>query len=113
MRKRLITQIPQDFLPLDEGWLNLDGAAVVEVTSEDMVWGLRGLVSRDCAPAVEFQQYARSRTIGSNCQGSTSWNWSLCPTSAEGRLAPRSRVCGCLNFAARRIAAQPIFSGIK
>jgi hypothetical protein len=55
MRKRLITQIPQDVLPLDEGWLNLDGAAVVEVTSEDMVWGLRGLVSRDCAPAVEFQ----------------------------------------------------------
>jgi len=35
MRKRLITQIPQDILPLDEGWLNLDGAAVVEVTSED------------------------------------------------------------------------------
>jgi len=35
MRKRLITQIPQDVLPLDEGWLNLDGAAVVEVTSED------------------------------------------------------------------------------
>ena len=35
MRKRLITQISQDVLPLDEGWLNLDGAAVVEVTSED------------------------------------------------------------------------------
>jgi hypothetical protein len=35
MRKRLITQIPQHVLPLDEGWLNLDGAAVVEVTSED------------------------------------------------------------------------------
>ncbi|HEY4842900.1 MAG TPA: hypothetical protein VIH78_13090 [Terriglobales bacterium] len=35
MRKRLITQIPQDILPLDEGWLNLDGTAVVEVTSED------------------------------------------------------------------------------
>ena len=35
MRKRLITQISQDVWPLDEGWLNLDGAAVVEVTSED------------------------------------------------------------------------------
>jgi hypothetical protein len=35
MRKRLITPIPQD-VPLDEIWLNLDGAAVVEVTSEDM-----------------------------------------------------------------------------
>jgi hypothetical protein len=34
MRKRLITTIPQD-VPLDEGCLNLDGAAVVEVTSED------------------------------------------------------------------------------
>jgi hypothetical protein len=35
MRKRLLTQIPQDVLSLNEGWLNLDGAAVVEITSED------------------------------------------------------------------------------
>jgi hypothetical protein len=35
MRKRLITPIPQDVPPLDEGRLNLDGAAVVEVTSEE------------------------------------------------------------------------------
>jgi len=35
MRKRLITTIPQDVRPLDESWLNLDGAAVVEVTSEE------------------------------------------------------------------------------
>ena len=35
MRKRLITPIPQDVPSLDEGWLNLDGAAVVEFTSED------------------------------------------------------------------------------
>ena len=35
MRKRLITPIPQDALPLDKGWLDLDGAAVVEVTSEE------------------------------------------------------------------------------
>jgi hypothetical protein len=35
MRKRLITPIPQDCLAPDEGWLNLGGAAVVEVTSEE------------------------------------------------------------------------------
>src|SRR3989442_10220066 len=35
MRKRLITPIPQDAPPCDEGWLDLDGAAVVEVTSEE------------------------------------------------------------------------------
>src|ERR1022692_3925960 len=35
MRKRLITPIPQDAPTLDEGWLDLDDAAVVEVTSED------------------------------------------------------------------------------
>src|ERR1700693_3366337 len=34
MRKRLITPIPQDAPHLDEGWLDLDRAAVVEVTSE-------------------------------------------------------------------------------
>src|SRR6059036_3739371 len=35
MRKRLIMPIPQDAPPRDEGWLDLDGAAVVEVTSEE------------------------------------------------------------------------------
>jgi hypothetical protein len=35
MRKRLITPIPQGASGLDEGWLDLDSAAVVEVTSEE------------------------------------------------------------------------------
>ena len=35
MRKSLITAIPQDAPPLDEGWLDLDRAAVVEFTSEE------------------------------------------------------------------------------
>jgi hypothetical protein len=34
MRKRLITPIPQTGAPRDEGWLDLDREAVVEVTSE-------------------------------------------------------------------------------
>ena len=35
MRKRIITPISQDAPHLDEGWLDLERAAVVEVTSED------------------------------------------------------------------------------
>ena len=35
MRKRRITSIPQDAPPRDEGWLDLEGAGVVEVTSEE------------------------------------------------------------------------------
>ena len=35
MRKRLITPIPRDAPHLDEGWLDLEHAAVVEVTSEE------------------------------------------------------------------------------
>ena len=35
MRKRLITAIPQDIPHQDEGWLDLDREAVVEVTSEE------------------------------------------------------------------------------
>jgi hypothetical protein len=35
MRKRLITSIPQNAPTLDEGWLDLDREAVVEVTSEE------------------------------------------------------------------------------
>jgi hypothetical protein len=38
MRKRLITPIPQDVPPPDKGWLNLDRAAVVEVTSEEKAY---------------------------------------------------------------------------
>jgi hypothetical protein len=112
MRKRLITPSPQAGTLHDEGWLDLDREAVVEVTSEEkeypvesalvaeemrgwraadsgtqtirlifdkpqrltrialvfeetdtertqrvrlaMVWGWRTLVSRNCAPTVEF-----------------------------------------------------------
>jgi len=35
MRKRLITPLPQDSPHLDEGWLELDKGAVVQVTSEE------------------------------------------------------------------------------
>ena len=35
MRKRLVTPIPQAAPPRDEGWLDIEGAAVVEVTSEE------------------------------------------------------------------------------
>ena len=35
MRKRLLTPTSQDAPPLDESWLKLDTAAVVEVTSEE------------------------------------------------------------------------------
>jgi hypothetical protein len=35
MRKRVFTPTPQGIRPHDEGWLDLDRAAVVEVTSED------------------------------------------------------------------------------
>src|ERR1700686_3841939 len=34
MRKHLIAPIPQSAPAINEGWLDLDGAAVVEVTSE-------------------------------------------------------------------------------
>jgi hypothetical protein len=42
MRKRLITPIPQDVPPFDESWLNIDGSAVVEVTSEDTEYPIVG-----------------------------------------------------------------------
>ena len=35
MRKRLLTPTPKDVPPPQEDWLNLDGGAVVEVTSEE------------------------------------------------------------------------------
>jgi hypothetical protein len=35
MRKRLITPTPENIRTRDEGWLDVERAAVVEVTSED------------------------------------------------------------------------------
>jgi len=40
MRKRLFTPTPQGVQPHDEGWLNLDRAVVVEVTSEEKDYGI-------------------------------------------------------------------------
>ena len=52
MRKRLITPIPQDASSLDEGWLDLDGAAVVEVTSEEKEYPVEAaLVQEKCGLA--------------------------------------------------------------
>lgn len=40
MRKRVITPTPQNIRVHDEGWLDLDRAASVEVTSEDKDYGI-------------------------------------------------------------------------
>ncbi|HEV2402210.1 MAG TPA: hypothetical protein VGS27_35100 [Candidatus Sulfotelmatobacter sp.] len=40
MRKRLIATTPQAIRPHDEGWLDLDHAASVEVTSEEKDYGI-------------------------------------------------------------------------
>ncbi len=40
MRKRLFTPTPQAIRPTDEGWLDLDRAASVEVTSEEKDYGI-------------------------------------------------------------------------
>ena len=40
MRKRLITPTPQGIRPTDEGWLDLDRAPSVEVTSEEKDYGI-------------------------------------------------------------------------
>src|SRR5207302_11347338 len=89
MRKRLITPIPQDAPPRDEGWLDLDGAAVVEVTSEEkdypvesaLVSGeMRGwraaspgtqTISRKCSDAYRSSSKSpkQSKRKSSSCDG--------------------------------------------
>src|SRR2546425_9373751 len=158
MRKRLTTTTSHDAPHFDEGWLDLDRAAIVEVTSEEKeypvefalvsgeVRGWRAAASgtqtirlifdepqrltrislvfyesakertqefvlrwspdggRSFREIVRQQwnfsrltQYARSRNIELNSPMSRFLNWSLCLTSVEERLAPRSRVCACLD----------------
>jgi hypothetical protein len=40
MRKGFFTQTPQSIRPHDKGWLDLDYAASVEVTSEEKDYGI-------------------------------------------------------------------------
>src|SRR5438270_12206714 len=47
--------------------------------------------------SVPLKQYARSKNIELNFLTSGFSNWSLYLTSVEERLAPRSRVCACLD----------------
>ena len=46
MRKNLIAPIPQTAPAPDEGWLDLDGAALVEVTSEDKKYPVESALVR-------------------------------------------------------------------
>src|SRR5438128_3938576 len=52
--------------------------------------------------SAHLTQYARSRNIELKSPMSRFLNWSLCLTSVEERLAPRSRVCACLDSGARK-----------
>jgi hypothetical protein len=38
MRKRIVNQEPQNVAPVDQGWLDLQGLAQVELTSEDAAY---------------------------------------------------------------------------
>jgi hypothetical protein len=57
MRKRLIAPIPPIVPPPDEGWLDLDRVASVEVTSEEKDYG-----SSACALAAELELRMRQPT---------------------------------------------------
>src|SRR5437660_2000255 len=47
--------------------------------------------------SARLTRYARSRNIGLKSPMSRFLNWSFCLTSVEERLAPRLRVCACLD----------------
>jgi hypothetical protein len=48
MRKRLISPTPERVRPHDESWIDLDGAAMVEVTSEEEDYPIESaLLSRE------------------------------------------------------------------
>jgi hypothetical protein len=47
MRKRLIPPVQQDASPRDEGWLDLDRLAVVEVTSEEKQYPVESALVAD------------------------------------------------------------------
>ena len=81
MRKRLITPSPQDAAAHDEGWLDLDRLAVVEVTSEDMdypvesalasekIQGWRAADSRHSNDPADLRSPAKTHTHRAHLRG--------------------------------------------
>ena len=79
MRKRLFTATPQGLRPRDEGWLDLDRAATVEVTSEENNYEIESaLVSgetqgwRAASPGLKRSGYSSMRRKSSDASRSSS-----------------------------------------
>ena len=66
MRKRLITPSPQAGTLHDEGWLDLDREAVVEVTSEEKEYPVEAAL---VAGETRGWRAADSRATGVHCRG--------------------------------------------
>jgi len=51
MRKRLISPAPERVRPHDEGWIDVESAAVVEVTSEEEDYPIESALKRNAGLA--------------------------------------------------------------
>ena len=62
MRKRIINQDPQDIVPVDQGWLDLQGLAQVELTSENAAYPIESALIPSAGPGWRAAQ-AGEQTI--------------------------------------------------
>ena len=63
--------------------------------------------------SVPLRQHARSRNFRLNSRMSQFLNWLSCLTSVEDRLAPRSRVCACLDSLRPAKPWNRVYSGLS
>jgi hypothetical protein len=99
MRKRVITPVSQNASVSSQAGLDVESAAVVEVTSEDTAYPIES-----CARSgilVLLKPCARSRTMLLNSPPFEYSNWSSYLTRVAVRLARRSTVCVWLDIADR------------
>ncbi|MGA3091486.1 MAG: hypothetical protein ABSD75_22985 [Terriglobales bacterium] len=105
MRKRRITPIPQDAPTLDEGWLDLDREAVVEVTSKEKEFPVEGaLVAGELrgwrAAVGRSNRSANLRQPSKNAHALRSPSKEPKTKRTQEfvlRWSPDSGVCGCLD----------------
>ena len=59
MRKRIITRGPQDVIPLDQKWLDLEDLAEVELTSEDTSYPIESALKPGEGPGWRASTFGR------------------------------------------------------
>ena len=113
MRKRPITPNPQDAPHLDEGWLDLERAAVVEVTSEQRDYPVEGCTGRGRIAGLACHRFWYSNHQANLRTSHNDSNALRSPSKKPRQSVPKSSSCDGLRMAGIHFEKSFASSGIS